>query len=78
MKLFYLQNVGMGCCGNSPYWWHQTNSGYTPRLDDAKQFTATEADDIIRSTKGSHRWKKWPVTKVDKAAHRTVDMQDLK
>lgn len=76
--MYYLQNVGAGFVGNSPLWWHKSDSGYTPRLDDAKQFTPGEAHSIIRTTRGTHKWKKWHVKEVDAVAHRTVDIQDLK
>lgn len=78
VRLFYLQNETAGYCGNSPMWWAKGGSGYTARLDEAETFFADDANKIIRSTKGSHRWKKWPVKAVDAAAHRTVDIQDLR
>lgn len=77
-KMFYLQNLTAGYCGNSPLWWEASDSGYTTRLDCAKKFTAQEVAEIIRSTRGSHRWKKWSVKTVDSAAHRSVDIQDLR
>ena len=74
--LYYLQNCTSGYLGNSPYFWGK-NGGYTQWLDEAKQWTKEEANDVIRSTRGSHRWKMWSVKRVDKVAKRTVDMQDL-
>jgi hypothetical protein len=73
---YYLQNCTNGYLGNSPYFWAE-KGGYTQWLDDAKKWTKEEARNVIRSTKGSHRWKMWAVKRVDKVAKRTVDMQDL-
>lgn len=76
-ELYYLQNVRYGYFGNSPYWWEKNNSGYTPWLDEAKKFTNEEADKVIRSTQGSHEWKKWRVTEIDRTARRIADVQTL-
>lgn len=78
MQMFYLQNETAGYCGNSPLWWAKGGNGYTPRLDDAEMFTPSEATKIIRSTSGSHRWKRWPVKLIDRLAHREVDIQDVR
>lgn len=76
-KLYYLQNLNAGYVGNSPCFWEINGSGYTPWIDEAKQFTLEEAKLIERSTKGSHRWKRWPVALIESKAKRCVDMQDL-
>lgn len=76
--LFYLQNQTAGYLGNSPVFWGVDGAGYTSRLDRAKKFTYEEAQSIMRSTKGSHSWFAWPVDHVDKHAHLTVDIQDLR
>lgn len=78
MKLYFLQNVGAGYIGNSPVFWHETGSGYTQWIDDAKKFTAEECNRIARTTTGSHRWKRWPVSFIEKRAQRTVDHQQLR
>lgn len=77
-NMYFLQNVGAGFVGNSPYWWQKENSGYVPNIEDAKQFTNEEANDIIRSTKGSHNFKKWKVKDVMKSTILVVDIQKLR
>lgn len=77
-KLFYLQNNTAGYCGNSPMFWREDGSGYTPWLSEAKKFTREEADAIINSTRGSHSWTKHAVTTVDRLAKLTIDIQDLR
>lgn len=76
--IYLLQNENAGYVGNSPCFWHETNSGYTPHVDEAKRFTPQEARDIIRSTKGSHKWKRWHIRDVLKATVCVVDMQKLR
>lgn len=76
-ELFLLQNNNGGYVGNSPVFWREGGSGYTPWIDDAKRFTKDEAEIQIRSTRGSHSWTMWPVEMIERAAKRTVDMQDL-
>lgn len=77
-KLYLLQNCTAGFVGNSPVFWREGGSGYTPWIDEAKRWTFQEARLQIRSTKGSHRWKLWPLDKIEQVAKRTVDMQDLR
>ncbi len=74
-SLYYLQNAGMGFLGNAPYWWHETNSGYTPYIDEAKKWTAKDADSQIDSCRGSHRFVKWRVDDVLQGVVRVVDLQ---
>lgn len=75
--MFLLQNETAGYVGNAPMWW-AVCGGYTDRLDDAQPFAEAKADEIIRSTKGTHRWRKWPLYQVRRASHRTVDIQRLR
>jgi hypothetical protein len=77
-KLYFLQAVHVGYVGNSPMFWHKDDSGYTPWLDDAKQMTADEAETIMRTTKGTHRWQPWSVEDLSSIAKRTVDIQDMR
>ncbi len=77
LELYYLQSVDRGFCGNSPMFWRKNGNGYTPRLDDAEQFTWDEASEVICSSR-SHKWKLWTVDYLDSISHRTVDMQDMK
>lgn len=76
--LYYLQNLGSGYLGNSPFWWGKNGNGYTADIDKAELMTSDEANKIIRSSKGTHRWKKWSEAKVKKAIYRTVDVQLLR
>lgn len=77
-QMFYLQNVSAGCVGNCAQFWRRGGSGYTTDIDDAQQFADKEADDIIRTTRGSHAWEKWEVSVVHAAARRTFDAQHLR
>lgn len=74
---YLLQNLNAGYLGNSPFFWAE-GGGYTIRVDEAKIFTPEEAKITIKGSKGSHKWKRWNKNKVLKAAHRTVDIQDLR
>lgn len=76
-KEYFLQNAGMGYCGNAPYWWEENNSGYTPNIDQAKKFSFKEAISIIRSCRGSHKFVKWEVQFVLAKVRRVIDVQDL-
>ena len=78
--MFFLQNETAGYVGNSPLWWRDGGSGYTDNLNEAQKFTEKEADDIIRSTRGSHQWCKWLVEDVLAVANirTTVNMDDLR
>jgi hypothetical protein len=78
MTWMYLQNETAGYCGNSPMWYRKGGNGYTPRLDEAEKFKEAKADEIIRGSEGTHRWKKWPVLFIDSIAHRAVDIQDIR
>jgi hypothetical protein len=75
-KQYLLQNVTAGYLGNSPMFW-SNNGGYTQWIDDAKVWGYKEAREQIRSTKGSHVWKLWPLDLVLKLARRTIDVQDF-
>lgn len=75
--MVYLQNETAGYLGNSPVFWSK-HGGYTQWLDDATQFTVAEANVIIRGSRGTHRWKKHSVKRLDKLARRTVDVQDMR
>jgi len=75
---YYLQNIGAGYCGNAPFWWAVGDSGYTIHIDEAKLFTKEEADNVIRSAKGSHQFKTWEQSRVIAAIVRTVDSEKLK
>ena len=67
----------MGYLGNSPYWWAE-KGGYTVNIDEAKLFSSDECNQIIRSSKGTHDWKMWDKSIVEKAIYRTIDIQLLK
>lgn len=75
---YLLQNCSAGYVGNSPVFWHKSESGYTPWIDDAKRWAKEEAEQQIRSTRGSHTWQMWSVEEIEAAAKRTVDIQDLR
>lgn len=77
-KTYLLQNCNGGYCGNSPMFWREDGSGYTPWIDQAKRWTYREARAQIRSTRGSHSWKMWPLDQIEKVAKRTVDIQELR
>jgi len=74
---YLLQNCNAGYIGNSPCFWHKTDSGYTQWIDDAKQFKLEEATAIMRSTKGTHTWRLWRLDDIERSAKQTVDIQDL-
>jgi len=63
---------------NTAYFWRKGGSGYTANLDEAQRFTAAEADHIISSTQGSHRFIKHPVEQVYNVAIRSVNIEDLR
>lgn len=73
---FLLCNRSAGFLGNSPLFWAE-RGGYTQWIDEAKRFTADEANGIIRSTKSSHYFEAIPVKTLERIAKRTVDTQDL-
>jgi len=75
---YYLQNCSAGYIGDFPVFWHKTNSGYTPYIDDAKVFTRAEADEVMRSTQGTHSWATWPVATCQAAATRVVSIERLR
>jgi hypothetical protein len=75
---YYLQNIGAGFLGNSPFWWANGGNGYTADIDEAQLFEKGEAQSIVKSTKGTHKWKIWSEKRVKSAIYRTVDMQKLK
>lgn len=76
--VYLLQNVGAGYVGNAPLFWHQSNSGYTPNIDEAKRMTPEEAAQIIRSSRGTHQWKRWHIRTVLKSSYRVADIQLLR
>ncbi len=61
---YLMQNESAGYLGNSPLFWPKNNSGYTDKIDDAKVFTYAEANALVQSTKGSHRWRRWNVRDI--------------
>ena len=73
----YIQNVGSGYLGNSPMWW-SANGGYTQWIEEAEQFSIKDANNIIRSTSGTHNWKLWDVDKINSIIKKTVDIQDMR
>ena len=77
-ELYLLQNCNGGYVGNSPLFWREGGSGYTPWIDEAKRWTRDEAEREIRATRGTHSWKLWSVGEIEAAAKRTVDIQDLR
>ncbi len=78
VQLYLLQNCNAGYLGNSPVFWHKSGSGYTQWIDEAKHWTREEVEKTIRSTKGSHNWRIWPLSDIESVAKRTVDIQDLR
>lgn len=76
--LFLLQNCTAGYVGNSPVFWQNGGSGYTPWINEAKRWTQEEAEKTIRATRGTHTWRMWPVSEIEAAAKQTVDIQDLR
>jgi len=78
VKLYLVQNVSAGFVGNSPVFWHASNSGYTQWVDEARLFTWEEASRQVESTRGSHEWKMWSENKIQSVKKYTVDIQDLR
>lgn len=76
--LYLLQNCSAGYVGNSPMFWREGGSGYTPWIDEAKRWTKEEAEQQIRATCGTHSWAMWSVAEIEAKAKRTVDIQDLR
>lgn len=77
-EIYLLQNLNAGYVGNSPMFWREGGSGYTPWIDEAKRWTRQEAEAQIRSTRGTHFWQMWSLAEVEAIAERTVDIQDLR
>ena len=77
-KTYLLQNLSAGYVGNSPLFWRDGGSGYTPWINEAKHWTYREAQLQIRSTRGSHQWKIWDIEYVEAVAKLTVDINDLR
>lgn len=75
---YLLQNETAGYVGNSPLFWKEGGCGYTAEIEKARRFTWQEAGNVIRSTRGTHRWKRWKLSDVEKATIRVVDMQLLR
>jgi hypothetical protein len=75
-EMYFLINMRT-FLGNSPMMWRKNGAGYTQWLDDAEQMTAEEADKIIKSTSGSHEFRRVKVSVMYDVARLTVDMQDL-
>lgn len=65
---YLLQNCNAGFIGNSPVFWHKDGSGYTQWIDEAKQWNKKEAEEKIRSTRGTHNWKMWSVKEIKSVA----------
>lgn len=78
MDQYLLQNCSGGYVGNSPVFWREGGSGYTPWIDEAKRWTKEDAELYIRSTRGTHSWQMWSVAEIESVAKRTVDIQDLR
>lgn len=74
--LYFLQNVTAGYVGDYVVFWND-KGGYTTDIDSAKKFTSKDADDIIRATRGSHSWTKWPVKLVEDNITRVVNITQL-
>lgn len=76
-KTYLLQCNTAGYVGNSPLFWKESGSGYTPWIDEAKRWTYKEGKQQVRSSRGSHSWTLWDLKMIEKVAKRTVDIQDL-
>ena len=77
-EIYLLQCLNIGYVGNSPMFWREGGSGYTPWIDEAERWTRQEAESLIRSTSGTHDWEMWSLAEVEAIAKRTVDIQDLR
>lgn len=75
-KKFYPQNTRAGFAENSPIFWRK-GGGYSPYLDQAEEFDEATADAHVRSCKGTHDFRKWPVEETKAKAHQVVDVQDF-
>ena len=76
--LFLLLFPDAGHIGRSPLFWKKGDHGYTQWIDDARQFTKTEADAMIRGTKSTHNFQSVPVELAERIARRTIDIDDLR
>jgi len=74
---YLLQNESAGYVGNSPTFWAEKD-GYSQWVEDAKVWTKEEAEQKIRSTRGTHRWTMWCVSEILSVAKLTTDIQDLR
>lgn len=72
--LYYLQDTRQ-YVGNCILLWRKGNAGYTCNLDDAAVFTKEDAFNRHRNRKSDKPRLK---SKMDKAAVRHVDMQDIR
>ena len=73
---YYVSRISAGFLGNSPYFW-AVKGGYSPWVDEAKEFTREAAEKVISATAGSHKWRIWPLSDIAKVARKTIDIQDL-
>lgn len=76
-NLFYLENR-TSPNSNIAYFWRKGGSGYTARIEEAQMFSDVEADQIIRSAEGSHKFIKHKVGDVEDKAFRAVNIEDLR
>jgi len=70
--MYFMQ---CGWSGNDALWWRTGRCGYTTNIDDAHQFTETEARRVEKVRPPED--KAWPVGVVLARAHRAVAQHEL-
>lgn len=74
-NLYLLQ---LGYCGNFPTFWREGGSGYTPDIDKAQRWTWKQAQQQMRSSRGSHSFLAVKLADCEAAIVRVVDSEKLK
>ena len=75
-SLFYLENR-TSPKENVAYFWRKNGCGYTAKIGDAQEFTEDQANQLIRSAEGSHKFIKHLVGDVKAKAFSAVNIDDL-
>lgn len=75
MKMYYLENKERGPRGNKIIWWGKRNFGYTCDINEAKEFTEQEADNILSTS--SAKYNKHEAAYIKRVATPYVDPKDL-
>lgn len=75
MKKYFLERRGTR--GDVAFFWKQNDHGYTPNIDQAKQFTEMEVAEIFSRPGAVEKYRKWPVPLLQKGSVRMVEGEFL-